>query len=69
MAVGGATYIGGAIIYALRIPERWSPKTFDLVGSSHNIFHVCVVLGAAIHFNENMNMYLARKEFVCPIDV
>lgn len=31
-AIGGAVYIGGAIIYALRIPERWIPNKFDLIG-------------------------------------
>jgi len=50
-ALGGAIYIGGAIIYGLRIPERWFPKTFDIIGSSHNIFHVCVVVACGVHFN------------------
>lgn len=65
--VGGAVYIGGAIIYVLRIPERWFPVKFDLIGNSHNIFHVAVIVGFAIHFNESMNLYLSRREFVCPI--
>lgn len=30
--LGGAAYIFGALIYALRIPERWFPKRFDLIG-------------------------------------
>ena len=32
-----------------RIPERWMPGTFDLVGSSHQIFHVLVVMAACSH--------------------
>jgi predicted membrane channel-forming protein YqfA (hemolysin III family) len=32
-ALGGAFYIGGAAIYAARIPERWWPGTFDFVVS------------------------------------
>jgi adiponectin receptor len=36
----------GAAIYAARIPERWFPRTFDIWGSSHQIMHVLVVLGA-----------------------
>jgi adiponectin receptor len=47
---GGAVYIGGALIYVFRIPERWYPKKFDLFGSSHNIFHFAVLIGCAIHF-------------------
>jgi adiponectin receptor len=28
-------YILGAIIYALKMPEKYYPKTFDIWGSSH----------------------------------
>lgn len=42
-------YIGGAAIYAARVPEKWSPGTFDIIGSSHQIFHICVVLGVILH--------------------
>ncbi|KAF2718855.1 HlyIII-domain-containing protein [Polychaeton citri CBS 116435] len=45
----GVLYITGAAIYAARIPERWKPGQFDLFGSSHQIFHVLVVLAAATH--------------------
>ncbi|KAK3389517.1 hemolysin-III related-domain-containing protein [Podospora didyma] len=45
----GALYIFGAFLYAARWPERQSPGAFDIVGSSHQIFHVCVVLAAASH--------------------
>lgn len=41
----------GAAIYAARIPERWFPGTFDLVGQSHNLMHVLVFLGAVIRLN------------------
>mmetsp|Transcript_42024 Transcript_42024/g.64378 ORF Transcript_42024/g.64378 Transcript_42024/m.64378 type:complete len:200 (-) Transcript_42024:1-600(-) len=66
--LGGAAYIGGALIYVFRIPERWAPKKFDLAFSSHNIFHLFVVGGCAIHFNEALNMYHNLREKVCPID-
>jgi adiponectin receptor len=45
----GALYIVGAGIYAARIPEKWSPGTYDIWGSSHQIFHVLVVLAATSH--------------------
>ena len=35
----------GAIIYACRIPERWSPSTFDIFLHSHQLFHIFVVIG------------------------
>ena len=46
--IGGFVYIGGALIYGFRIPERCFPYRFDLVGASHQIFHVAVLGGFAI---------------------
>ncbi|KAI2474449.1 HlyIII-domain-containing protein [Pyrenophora tritici-repentis] len=45
----GVLYIAGAAIYAARVPEKWSPGKYDIWGSSHQIFHVLVVLAAASH--------------------
>lgn len=44
-------YIAGAAIYAARIPERWAPDRFDLLGASHQIFHVFVCAAAASHWH------------------
>ncbi|PHH72407.1 hypothetical protein CDD83_4948 [Cordyceps sp. RAO-2017] len=46
----GAMYIFGAVLYAVRWPERSFPGTFDIWGSSHQIFHMFVLLAAATHF-------------------
>ena len=35
---------------ANRIPERFVPGLFDYFGSSHQIFHVHVVLAALAHY-------------------
>ena len=40
----------GAAIYALRVPERWNPGAFDLICSSHQLFHLCVVAAALVHY-------------------
>ncbi|KAK9477804.1 hemolysin-III related-domain-containing protein [Lipomyces japonicus] len=45
----GGLYIAGAAIYAARVPERFKPGKFDIFGSSHQIFHVCVVTAAVFH--------------------
>ncbi|EUC45080.1 hypothetical protein COCMIDRAFT_5660 [Bipolaris oryzae ATCC 44560] len=45
----GLCHSTGAITYASRVPERWYPKRYDLVGSSHQIMHVLVVCGAAAY--------------------
>eukprot|EP01023_Acetabularia_acetabulum_P042490 TRINITY_DN4204_c0_g1_i4.p2 TRINITY_DN4204_c0_g1~~TRINITY_DN4204_c0_g1_i4.p2 ORF type:complete len:167 (-),score=22.02 TRINITY_DN4204_c0_g1_i4:145-645(-) len=52
----GISYLLGAAVYALRIPERWYPGKFDILFHSHQIFHVFVVLGACIHFKAGMLM-------------
>ncbi|KAF3918315.1 hypothetical protein ABW21_db0205703 [Orbilia brochopaga] len=45
----GVSYIVGAGMYAARVPERWRPGKFDIVGASHQIFHVLVLVGALCH--------------------
>ncbi|KAF2096989.1 HlyIII-domain-containing protein [Rhizodiscina lignyota] len=45
----GALYILGAGLYAARVPERYRPGTFDIWGASHQIFHMLVLLAAAVH--------------------
>lgn len=45
----GFLYILGACIYAMRVPERFWPRKFDLFGSSHQIFHCCVVAAGIVH--------------------
>ncbi|GAD99138.1 haemolysin-III channel protein Izh2, putative [Paecilomyces variotii No. 5] len=49
MLLQGFLYILGATIYAARVPERLKPGRFDILGSSHQIFHVLVVLAAVSH--------------------
>lgn len=34
----------GAIVFAMRWPERRFPKTFDVLGNSHNIMHLCSIV-------------------------
>ncbi|VFQ95172.1 unnamed protein product [Cuscuta campestris] len=45
----GVLYAAGAAFYVARFPERVGPGKFDLVGSSHQIFHVLVVAAALAH--------------------
>ncbi|KAJ7054143.1 hemolysin-III related-domain-containing protein [Mycena amicta] len=43
-------YVGGALLYSERFPEcRW-PGRFDLIGSSHQIFHICSLLAVWAHY-------------------
>lgn len=66
-AIGGTIYAGGAVIYALKFPERFFKGRFDNVGNSHNIFHVCCLIGAIWHWKASFTMFHERQLFVCPI--
>ena len=61
-------YIIGAIIYAMRIPERWLPGKFDIHLHSHQLFHLCVVAGAVVHLQGIYGMATHRLENMCESD-
>ncbi|CDS07996.1 hypothetical protein LRAMOSA01945 [Lichtheimia ramosa] len=44
------SYVGGALIYACRIPEKWYPGKFNIWGASHQIFHICVLIAVVAHY-------------------
>ena len=45
LIAGGVAYSVGAIFYALKRPKLW-PTTFGY----HELFHLCTLIGAALHF-------------------
>ncbi|CAJ2506398.1 Uu.00g005280.m01.CDS01 [Anthostomella pinea] len=46
----------GAAVYAMRIPERWFPRRFDLLGQSHNWMHVLVLTGALVRLRGQLEV-------------
>lgn len=56
----GAIYIGGAAIYATRVPERWKPGAFDVAFHSHQLFHIAVVVAAVVHYKASHKLMLWR---------
>ena len=44
----GFMYVFGILFYITRFPEKKYPGRFDLFGSSHQIFHIFVLLGGLI---------------------
>jgi len=61
----GASYLGGLVIYAFKLPERWNPGKFDIVGHSHQIWHICVLLGIIFTYIGSFNNYYTRLEIPC----
>ena len=53
----GLFYLLGATLYGLRIPESLMPGTFDLIGSSHQVFHCLVVAGSICHLKAVIESY------------
>ncbi|XP_051141489.1 heptahelical transmembrane protein 4-like [Andrographis paniculata] len=57
----GVFYGLGALVYALRIPEKWMPGKFDIAGHSHQLFHILVVAGAYTHYRAGL-VYLRWRD-------
>lgn len=47
----GALYVIGALLYAMRIPERFFPGKCDFYFQSHQFFHTLVVIAALVHLS------------------
>ncbi|OWF51794.1 membrane progestin receptor alpha-B-like isoform X2 [Mizuhopecten yessoensis] len=43
-----------ALIYVAHFPERWFPKTFDIIGNSHQLHHIVLVATANSFFNATL---------------
>lgn len=45
-----ASYIAGVVVYAMRFPEKYWPGRFDLLGHSHQMWHIAIVLAIGLHY-------------------
>ena len=63
--LGGITYIIGGIIYITRFPEIKYPGKFDFFGSSHQLFHIFVVIAAIFHYFGSLDAYYSRFNSLC----
>jgi len=60
MILMAVLYISGAVIYAMRVPERFFPGKCDIMFQSHQIFHVLVVAAALVHYHGIASMVTLR---------
>lgn len=58
--LGAFSYLIGAVLYILRFPEKKFLGKFDYYGSSHQIFHILVFLGATFHSLGSLDAYIYR---------
>jgi len=61
----GISYLGGLTVYATKCPERYSPGKYDICGHSHQIWHVCVLLGIIFTYIGAFDNYYTRMDFPC----
>lgn len=54
--------MSGALTYISRIPEKYRPGKHDIWGNSHQIFHICVLLGVISHYFGSIYSYYYRIE-------
>jgi adiponectin receptor len=63
-------YLGGALLYAAKLPERLMPGWFDYAGQSHNIWHLAVLGGILYHY-EAMSFFFSaafqRAKLECSV--
>jgi len=61
----GALYILGALIYGSRIPERFSPGSFDYSLGSHTIWHLFTIAAACTQFYTCIFVFHNRGRIPC----
>jgi len=59
-------YISGAVLYGVRVPERFMAGRCDLWFQSHQIFHCLVVAAALVQFYGMKRLALYRLNQVAP---
>lgn len=60
-----ASYITGVVLYGFRIPECWAPGRFDIIGHSHQLWHIAIVLAILLHYRAILIFHASRFEFSC----
>uniref|UniRef100_A0A1I7YS86 Insulin-degrading enzyme n=1 Tax=Steinernema glaseri TaxID=37863 RepID=A0A1I7YS86_9BILA len=61
-------YLLGALLYATRTPERFFPGKFDIWFQSHQLFHICVVCAALVHYCGITELAFNRLTGTCDAD-
>ena len=63
---GGILYAIGAILYAMKFPEKHFPGKFDIWGNSHQLFHLFVLAAAFLQFFGSVKCFHERQLYTCP---
>jgi len=58
-------YVVGVVVYANRWPEKWRPGSFDTWLSSHQLWHVAILVGIYYHYKSVEGFLAMAKDFAC----
>lgn len=57
----------GIIFYILRVPERIHRDFFNIVLSSHSLFHICTIIAAYIYYTAMVELYEYYNKYDCDV--
>lgn len=55
----------GFVIYSSKFPEIMLPGKFDIVGNSHQIWHILIFMGNYEHYKVIDRYYAFRSDYIC----
>lgn len=66
--IGAILYVFGATLYAVHFPEACVHNgSFDIFGHSHQLFHICIVVAALLHYYGSISAFHDRQLHSCPL--
>jgi adiponectin receptor len=65
--IGGAIYVLGGLMYTIKFPERFWPGRFCIIGNSHQIHHICVLIGFFTTYLACIDSYTYRSTYKCSL--
>lgn len=64
-SVQALIYFIGIGFYVTRFPEKLFPRTFDIIGSSHQIFHSFIVVACIMSLYSSLRAFHERQLYGC----
>ncbi|EPY50816.1 hemolysin-III family protein [Schizosaccharomyces cryophilus OY26] len=61
------SYIIGVLFYALHVPEKLYPGVFDIVGNSHQLWHIAIIIGIGFHYYGIKTFETYHQGFACDL--
>lgn len=63
--IAALMYLIGITLYTTRFPERCNKGMFDIIGSSHQLFHIFVLLGGITSLIGVQKAIIGDNEIIC----